>query len=240
MFLTYIDDSGNEEVRCFSALVIHESVWRETRKLIRDHRRLMKMSDGILITKELHATDLVSGRGRLGPRDVHKGRRCELYKQTLGMISKLPKVRLFNAFAARHQEAELFEHLLNRIQRTMEEWKSRALVVHDEGKDFTPLVRRMGVYNPIPSRSGYWPDGKKYKNIPTDRIVEEIIFRKSHESDFIQMADLCAYALLRSERPLESKTRYGLNNAFDILGPICITEACSRDPRGLGIIRVSP
>lgn len=72
----------------------------------------MKRSDGILITKELHATEFVSGRGRLGPNEVHKGRRCELYLQTLGMIVSLPKIRIFNAIAARSAEALLFERLI--------------------------------------------------------------------------------------------------------------------------------
>lgn len=32
MFLIYIDDSGTEQVRCFSALVIHETKWREAQQ----------------------------------------------------------------------------------------------------------------------------------------------------------------------------------------------------------------
>jgi hypothetical protein len=46
----------------------------------------------------------------------------------------------------------IFERMVNRINRTMAEWKSNALIVHDEGKDYTSLIRRMGVYNPIRSK----------------------------------------------------------------------------------------
>ena len=239
MFLVYIDDSGDEHVRCFSALVVHETKWREIQLQIREYRRRMKQSDGILITKELHATEFVGGRGRLGPRDVHKGRRCELFRETLAMITTLPKIRMFNAIANRTSEAMLFERLLNRINSTMRTWKSNAIIVHDEGKDYTSLVRRMAIYNPISSRFGAWEDGSTTKNIPTERIIEDIFFRKSHKSDLIQMADFCAYALFRCEVPLASKTLYGLDRAFEALHPICVHEAFARDPKKLGIIRCS-
>lgn len=238
MFFVYIDDSGDEKTRCFSALVIHESQWKASHAAIKQHRRALKISDAMLVTKELHATDFVAGRGRVGPQIVPKGRRCEIFRQTLELVASLPHIKMFNAISARANEQELFERLVNRVNRTMSEWKSRALIVHDEGKDFTPLVRRMAVYNPIRSKFGAWEDGKETKNFPTDRILEDIVFRKSHQSDLIQMADFCAYALFRSEFPLESKAKYGLDKAFEALHPICIKAACSTDAKRLGIIRV--
>ena len=237
MFFVYIDDSGDEQFRCYSALVIHESRWKSTQLAVKQHRRALKASDGILVTKELHATDFVAGRGRLGPQIVTKGRRCEIFRETLRMVAGLPEIRLFNAFSSRAQEQLLFERLINRINRTMAEWKSHALIVHDEGKDYTSLVRRMAVYNPVPSKFGAWEDGKPTKNFPTDRILEDIVFRNSSRSDLIQMADFCAYALFRSERPLASKNKYGLNRTFEELESICIRAACRTDPRRIGIIR---
>lgn len=237
MFLVYIDDSGDEHVRCYSALVVHETVWKEHLDSFRGYRRNLKQTDGIFITKELHATEFTAGRGRLGNTIVTKGRRCEIYRDTLRFISALPKIKLLNAFSTRANDRLVFERLVNRINRTMAEWKSRAIIFHDEGKDYTTLIRRMGVYNPVPSQYGKWADGQQYRNMPTDRIIEDIVFRDSKQSQFIQMADFCAYALFRSEVPLPSKERYGLNNAFNLLEPICIKSASTRDPRSLGIIR---
>ena len=53
-----------------------------------------------------------------------------------------------------------------------------------------------------------------------DRILEDPFFKQSDQSYFIQLSDFCAYALLRQERPVESKTRYGLDQAFNLLEPI--------------------
>jgi hypothetical protein len=191
----------------------------------------------MLVTKELHATDFVAGRGRIGTQVVAKGRRCEIFRLTLEVVASLPEIRMFNAISARDKERQLFERLVNRINRTMAEWKSHALIVHDEGKDYTSLIRRMAVYNPIRSKYGVWEDGKETKNFPTDRILEDIVFRKSHQSDLIQMADFCAYALFRNECPLPSKSKYGLDKAFEALHPICVKAACKTDPKKLGIIR---
>jgi hypothetical protein len=237
LFLVYIDDSGDEHVRCFSALVIHESRWKATQAAIKSFRRQMKASDGLYVTKELHATTFIAGRGRIGTRTISKDRRFDLFLATLQMIAALPEIRMFNAMGSRGQERMLFERLVNRINRTMAEWRSHALIIHDEGKDYAPLVRRMAIYNPIQSRYGRWEDGKEYKNIPIDRVIEEIVYRKSHQSDLIQMADFCAYALFRSEHPHPNETMSRLGQAFDVLRPACITAAYTADPKRLGIIR---
>lgn len=237
MFLVYIDDSGDENFRCFSALLIHESVWKECQKNIRGFRRALKQSDGMYVTKELHATDFVAGRGKVGTEIVTKARRSQIFAETLRMTAALPKIRILNAFATRTNERAVFERLVNRINRTMAEWKSHAIIFHDQGKDYTYLIRRMAVYNPIQSQYGAWDDGSPIRNIPIDRIIEDIVYLDSKQSPFIQLADFCAYTLFRSEVPLASKAKYGLHEAFEILSPICHTAAYRKDPRQLGIVR---
>jgi hypothetical protein len=237
MFLVYIDDSGDEHTRCFSALIIHESVWKLTQFAIKDYRRRLKVSDGIFVTKELHATEFIAGRGRIGSAVVTKGRRSEIFRETLSMIASLPKIKMINAFTTRANERVVFERMINRINRAMAEWKSNAIIFHDEGKDYTHLIRRMGIYNPIQSKYGNWPNGNPIRNMPIDRIIEDIVYRDSKQSPFIQLADFCAYALFRSEVPLASKAKYGLEKAFKELEPICLKPAFAADPRKLGIIR---
>ena len=237
MHFVYIDDSGDEKTRCYSALIIHESSWKAAQLAIKDHRRRLKASDGMYVTKELHATEFVAGRGRVGFQTVAKGRRCQIFRETLDLIAGLPNTNLINAIASKANERVIFERLVNRINRAMAEWKSNAVIFHDEGKDYTRLVRRMCIYNPIRSKYGAWPGGSPYKNIPTDRILEDIVYRDSKQSAFIQMADFCAYALFRSEFPLASKSKYGLDRAFEALHTLCVSAAYNGDPKRLGIIR---
>jgi hypothetical protein len=120
----------------------------------------------------------------------------------------------------------------------MKEWNNYAMLICDEGKnaEYTRLVRQMGAYNPVPSRYGIWQDtGLTYKNIPVERVLEDPYFKSSQRSFFVQMADFCAYALLRREKPLASKNKYGLHTSFDRLANVVVREASPADP--MGIIR---
>ena len=236
MHLIYIDDSREGHTYTFSAIAIPDNQWLAVFEIIRDWRRSIRDSDGIYVTKELHAWKFVSGRGQIAPSHISKTRRCEIFKEGLGMLAAQDSVRIFNV--CMNSQMRAFERLLNRINRTMHAWGSHALLICDEGKEamYTRLVRKMSVHNPIPSRFGVWLDtGQTTKNIPIDRIIEDPFFRQSEKSYFVQMADFCAYALLRQERHLASKNQYGLHQAFALLAPACVRAANPRDR--FGVIR---
>jgi Protein of unknown function (DUF3800) len=239
MHLVYIDDSGDEQTSIFSALLIPVEEWSACFQRIKDFRRALRASDGIYVHKELHATDLIGGRGRIADVPISKPRRARIFMEAVKVVSNLPGVKLMNACFPANEDELALERLLNRIQVNMERSNSHAIIICDEGKEdgYTRLRRKMAIHNPIPSRLGAWPTGAYTRNIPIDRIVEDLVFKKSDKSYLIQMADLCAYALLRSERPLASKTALGIDRAFDHLEPICVTLANQNDPRRLGIIR---
>ena len=236
MHLIYIDDSRDEELCVFSALAVPVDQWHVAFQQVRDFRRSLRKAYGIYVYKELHAWKFVSGRGRPSDRVVTKGQRAAIFKDTLKLLTELPSVRLFNAVFPRKQDERAFERLLNRINRSLEAWASNAVLICDEGKEitYTRLVRRMYVYNPIPSQYGVWSDtGQFWKNIPIDRIVEDPFFKDSAQSYFLQLVDFAAYALLRRERPVASKARYGLDRAFNLLSPILVREATRKDPEGI-------
>jgi len=236
MYLIYIDDSRDEELCVFSALAVPSDEWRKAFLEVRQLRRGLKETDGIRVRAELHAWKFVSGRGDIADRVVAKGRRCVLFREVLTAVTQLTGVRLFNAVFPANDEMRAFEWLLNRINRTMGTWDSRTILICDAGKEttYTRLTRRMGVFNPIPSRYGFWAEtGARTKNIPIARILEDPFFKPSERSYFIQLVDFCAYALLRRERPVPSKTKYGLDKAFAVLSPILVLEASTYDREGI-------
>jgi hypothetical protein len=235
MHLVYIDDSRDEELCVFVALLVPATQWRQCFEELRNFRRMLKQRHGIYVHVELHAWKFVSGRGRISPRVVSKRSRVSIFQDLLRLTAQLPGARLIAAVFPAKKEVRAFERLLNRINRTMEAWDSHAILIIDQGKEpiYTRLARRMHVYNPIPSRYGAWSDGSRTRNIPIDRILEDPFFKDSSRSYFIQVADFCAYALLRRERPIANKTKYGLDRAFALLQPILVREASSRDPEGI-------
>lgn len=236
MHIIYIDDSGDNKVAVFSALAIPVREWHASFAAVRDFRRNLKKLYGIYVYKELHAWKFVSGRGRPSGSVVTKSQRVRIFNEALQLVSQLPGARLFNSASARSQEVQAFEWMLNRINRTLVAWDSHAILISDQGKEitYTRMVRRMYVYNPIPSQFGMWDEtGKSWKNIPLERIVEDPFFKDSAQSYFIQLVDFCAYALLRRENPIPSKTKFGLDKSFNVLGPILVTEATGKDPEGI-------
>ncbi|HEX8410498.1 MAG TPA: DUF3800 domain-containing protein [Thermoanaerobaculia bacterium] len=115
----------------------------------------------------------------------------------------------------------------------------RGVIVADQGREreITRALRKMGVYNPIPSRIGAWGDGSRTKNVPVQRIIEDPVFKLSHQSYFIQLADAVAYSLLKRETtPTPNVRRYGIDKMFErTLAGVCWKKASSSDP--LGIVR---
>lgn len=233
MHLVYIDDSKDGKMACFSALSIPEDQWNAALDHLVNMRRHMRDSDGVFVRKEIHATEFVSGRGRLAPNFVPKAARARLFDYMLSSISMMPGAQLFNAAARSTHEERLFEYLLNRINVNMSKSGSRALIISDEGKNYDAMLRRIRRHNPIPSMYGQWGDGRRTKSIKADLILEDIVYRDSAKSLFVQMADCCAYALLRRENPIASKTKYGLDKSFYNLEPIMVKAANGKDPYGV-------
>lgn len=237
MHLVYIDDSKDEHHVCFSALLVPADQWMASLDHLIGMRKAMRLSDGVFQTVELHATDWLGGRGNVASQPVPKGARARLYDYVLSAVARLPGVQIINAHSRRASEMQLFERLMNRIHRNVELAGSRAIIFSDEGKNYDSLLRRLRRHNPIPSAYGTWPGGSFTKSMPLQRLLEDIVYRNSARSYFIQAADFCAFALLRFENPTEPAKKYGIDQSIHILKPVLVHQAFGRDPKRMGIIR---
>ena len=221
--------------------------------MVRDCRRDLRKRYGLYIKQEIHARDLLAGRGQIGSRRISDTERAEIFRALLCTTAKLPHAWVFNVCldVPNHIDVQIeaWERLLNRIERTMLEadrrwisalrlYRPRAMIFSDEGKEdqITKAFRKMHVFNPIPSSFGSW-GASPTKNIPLEHIVEEPIFKKSHQSFLVQMADCVAFALLKKETPLPAKTaKNGVPSFFEkCLSSVCFKAASRNDP--LGIVR---
>lgn len=124
-WLYYVDESYDSEHFCLSALGLKSSSWRVAFDQIKEYRRELKTSDSVLLKTEIHARDLVRGRGRLGPSIVTKWRRSRIFFELLELIASLPDAHIFNICLkkAGRSDAQLdaWDRLLNRLNRTCEE-----------------------------------------------------------------------------------------------------------------------
>lgn len=236
MRIVYIDDSGDLETSVYSAICVRDDLWRDCFGMLKDHRRYLKARFGFFMKKELHATDLVAGRGRISNRVVTKHERAIIFRESVERVTQLPDVKILNAISPRNRKATLFEYLINRINRTLQEWGERGILIIDQGQEVehTRLLRKMAVFNPIPSQFDVWLDtGAMSKNIPVERIIEDPVFKDSTSSYFLQCADLVAFSLLRKEHQLASRNRYGIHECFDLLDTVLWKKATRNDPQGI-------
>lgn len=247
----YVDESYDAKKFCLSAISIRYNDWHKSFKLVQDHRRALKAKYGLLIRQEIHARELLGGRGKIANKIIGKYDRTRIFYGLLNMIASLPHVWLFNICLDVNDQEDMqikaWDRLLNRVERTMLEaekrwfvnfgvYRPRAMIFADEGKEhqITRAFRKRAVFNPIPSAHGGWPEGAS-KNIPIQRIIEDPIFKQSHQSFLIQLADCAAFALLKKETPLMAKTaKYGVPSFFEkCLGKACFEAASPRNKFGI-------
>ncbi len=237
MWIAYLDESKDNN-RCFiySALVVKAERWPAAFDAVKAFRRKLRADHGIYINKELHAWKFASGKGAISDRPLSKAARAAIFRECLTFIASCRQFALMSSVNT--VEVYAFERLMNRLNRTAQAKGQQILLVCDQGQEaaFTRRIRRMRVHNPIPSRFGRWRQAAD-ANKPLSRFIEDPFFKDSKTSYFIQLVDFCAYALLRMERPIASRTVLGYDKAYELLRPIANKVANPNDHRGLGIIR---
>lgn len=239
MWFAYIDESKDDGgFYIYTALVMNGEKWRIAFDKVKDFRRSLRDEYGIHMSHELHAWKFAAGKGQIGNRPILKPERAEIFRRVMKFIADS---RCFLVVSSCHRiEQYAFERLMNRINRTAQGKDKNVLLFFDQGEEveITKRIRRMRVHNPIPSKFGTWAGSDKVtKSIPLERCVEDPIFKDSKASYFVQLADFCAYALLRMERPKPSRTSLGYDTMYEELRPVSRRITNPSDPKGMGIIR---
>lgn len=135
MFLFYVDGSADHHYYTFSGIGVPEENWRTVFDGVKDFRSKLRKQYGIFIRKELHAWKFLSGRGR--PSDTHlsKPTRATIFREALALLTSFEPLGVLVFNAALNNEDWAFERLLNRINRTMTQRSTKAILICDEGKE---------------------------------------------------------------------------------------------------------
>jgi hypothetical protein len=165
-WIYYVDESHDDEKFCLTAWGLRINQWRNAYEAVKRFRTELRASDGIRTNVEIHARDLVSGRGNLawekdGTRiPIGRRRRAQVYAEFLKLIASLPSVHIVNICldvkGRKDPELDAWDRLFNRLNRTAEarnrqEDKIRdALLRRVQGhlldKDFDRLGERLAPY----------------------------------------------------------------------------------------------
>ena len=249
MRLYYIDESEGPTCYVRSALGVDAERWNDLFADIQEWRRELQRRYGIPPIRELHACDLLAGRGmlalnggtneRLAPSqgaEVFRDglRRIEAVAARIGGIEVI-NVCLRKPDVKAHEQVSL-DRLLNRINASVKAAGRHAFLIFDEGKErmITRAYRRLRIFNPVPSRYERWEEGERTRNIPVENVIGGPAFRSSDSDHLLQMADLIAHALLKQEEnPVPRVEAHGIREAFAILDRAINRKASLRDSQGV-------
>ena len=249
MRLYYIDESEGPACYVRTALGVDAEVWNDLHARVRDWRLELQRRYHVPIDRELHACDLLAGRGRLAridgaDRRLSPRHGVEIFTQGLRLIEhaartiggiEVVNVCLRKAEVMAYERASL-DRLLNRINSSVTADGRHAFLIFDEGREemVARLYRRLRSRNPVPSKYEAWEDGGRTRDIPIERVIGGPAFRSSQDDHLLQMADLIAHALLKQEEePSPRVKRLGIDNAFAILDRALNRRASRQDPQGV-------
>ena len=237
MRIYYIDESEGPRYYVRSALGVNAERWNGLHGRIQDWRTAMEADYRVPRSRELHACDLLAGRGKL----ARVGNADRRLAPEQGAETRHPggvevvNVCLRKADVKGYERVSL-DRLLNRINSSVAADGRYAHLIFDEGGErmVRRLYGRLRNTNPVPSRFEVWEDGAPTKDIPIERIIGGPSFRSSQDDDLLQMADLIAHALLKQEEePSQRVAALGIHLAFGILDHALNRRASRRDPQGV-------
>ena len=249
MRIYYIDESEGPRYYVRTALGVEAERWNDLHARIIDWRLRLEERYAVPPDRELHACDLLAGRGKLARIDGSDRRLLpehgtEIFVGGLQLVEdaartiggvEIVNVCLHKPEIRGHERASL-DRLLNRINTSVASANRHAFLIFDEGREdmVARLYLRLRSRNPVPSRYKAWEDGERTKDIPIERVIGGPAFRSSHSDHMLQMADLIAHALLKQEEePSPRVKRLGIDRAFGTLDRALNRRASRRDPQGV-------
>ena len=249
MRLYYIDESEGPRYYVRTALGVDAERWNALHQRVLDWRLELQDRYAVPTDRELHACDLLAGRGKLARQDSADHRLTpeqgvEIFIGGLRVIEDTARtiggVEVLNVCLrkpdVRGYERVSLDRLLNRINTAVASANRHAFLIFDEGREemVTRLYSRLRSRNPVPSKYEVWEDGERTRDIPIENVIGGPAFRSSHADCLLQMADLIAHALLKQEEePSPRVERQGISRAFGILDRALNRRASRRDPQGV-------
>ncbi|MDE2471925.1 MAG: DUF3800 domain-containing protein [Bradyrhizobium sp.] len=254
MRFLYVDESGDpgtwdpkrppdkrpSQHYILSGLIVKDSDWRNYLLAIVDVRRQLKASYGLPARLELHGAELFRP-ATAAYKGIKRIVRRAIYRDALTLFAaRLTGSRLVNihldkanpkyaSSSAADIQTLAWSRMLQRFNTELTVNRDLGIVFADDTNEekIRGLLRKMRVYNPVPSRFG-----GSY-SAPVTSILEDPIIRKSEHSFYIQVADMASHALYRKLYPKPAHKRFNAHRLFDLLGPVLHLPASKSDPQGI-------
>jgi len=215
MRLAYIDESGDSgyggsRTYTLGCVLIEDTAWPDAFDSLIGFRRFLKSQFGIRVRDEIKANYLIRNSGPLRQLNLGDGIRRDIYRQHMRLAPKIG-LDVFSVVINKGLISQrkmnprdiAWEFLLQRIERLSTKTGVPVLITHDEGEDLKirALARKARRANTAGSAFGTG----RFK-LPARLLIDDPVSRQSHQSYFIQLADLAAFAAYRKIHPPQKKS----------------------------------
>jgi hypothetical protein len=214
MYLCYMDESGDTGVSpgsptptyTVAAVLVHETHWVRLFEDLIGFRRYLRGAFGLRMRAEIKATQLIRGSGPWSELGLGEEVRKRIYRSLLRFQGKSGGVLTYAVVVDKSKRASpddvrdrAWRFAFQRIERTMNDRDERVMLMPDSGQYhwIRKLAREMRRFSMPGSMLGTGALERPMLKVLIDDPVE----RESHESYFIQLADLNAYAAYRDTIP---------------------------------------
>jgi len=214
MHLAYVDESGDDgrggsRSYVVGCVMVEGSAWAETFDGLISFRRFVRARFGLRVRDEIKANHLLRNAGpfRDLKRQLNDEARFKLYRSCMRLQPKLG-LRSFAVVIDKEKAAEragkraaseiAWEYLLQRLERRATAERTEILLLHDEGDTIAIRKRARKARRAGTAGSAF---GTGTLSVPFRRLLDDPVPRRSHESYFVQLADLTAYAAFRRLHP---------------------------------------
>lgn len=244
MFFAYFDESGDTGLGpsptgtfSLSCILLHDSDWLNALDQTIAFRRYLRDNFHITPRAELKASWLIHNKGDIRRAGLRYPARLAAYRAALRFQRKCGLFRSFTILIDKNKiqkrdtdvRETAWQYAIQRLERFGTDKKDNIHVLPDEGHGefIRKKIRAMRRFSHVPSAFGGPALDRKAQN-----IVEDSSDRRSHESYFIQLADLNAYAAFRRVFPGAS---FG-GDIYDELGDARVTEVNTLSGGPTGVV----
>ena len=216
MIIAYVDESGDDgkgkgsHTYSLGCVMVDSARWTEVFDQLIEHRRWVRSTFGVPVRAEIKANYILRNGGPLRQDPLGEKARFALYRSFLRLQPKLgldvfavviDKASSAKKFSGARAASDIaWEYLLQRLERraTKASPKTEILLVHDEGDEMNVRTRARKARRAGTAGSHF---GTGQLKRPFDRLLDDPVPRMSHQSYFLQLADLDAYAAFRRLYP---------------------------------------
>lgn len=250
MHFAYVDESGDSgwngsQSFTLGCLLVEAERWPDVFDDVLDFRRSLRDNFGLPVRAEVKANYLLQNGGPFRPLALSEQARFSIYRSHMRLIPKLgclsfavviDKGRMVATDRTSLDPRDVaWEYLLQRLERFTTKGSTFVSLVHDEGygdhvRGLARKARRAGT-----AGSAF---GSGALRRPARRLLDDPVSKKSHESYFLQLADLIAYSGFRRIFPPPARPQQIVpQSMWDELGGAAFAEVNRISGGPPGIVR---